>query len=440
MRVVLGVGGGIAAYKAALLLRLFTEAGHSVTAVPTASALKFVGKATWEALSGKPVRTDVFEAVETVNHVRLGHEAELIVVAPATADLIARAAGGHADDLLTNTLLMARCPVLLAPAMHTEMWRNAATQANVALLRERGVHVLDPAVGRLTGADSGPGRLPEPEDIYAAALALVRGGSDSESAHDGDARPDAWPSGSAPGPLAGTRVVVSAGGTREPIDPVRFLGNRSSGKQGAAIARAALAAGADVTFVAAHIDVPPPDGADVVRVDSALELSDAMLAHTPGADVVVMAAAVADFRPSEQATSKIKKRDDTADPIITLVRNPDILVELVQRRNESHPGQFIVGFAAETGDAGGSVLEYGKAKLDRKGCDLLVLNEVGADRMGAERVFGQDTNAVVILSRTGGEPEHEAGTKDEVARAVVRRIALELAQARGRDARTEPVE
>lgn len=440
MRVVLGVGGGIAAYKAALLLRLFTEAGHSVTAVPTASALKFVGKATWEALSGKPVRTDVFEAVETVNHVRLGHEAELIVVAPATADLIARAAGGHADDLLTNTLLMARCPVLLAPAMHTEMWRNAATQANVALLRERGVHVLDPAVGRLTGADSGPGRLPEPEDIYAAALALVRGGSDSEAAHDGDARPDAWPSGSAPGPLAGTRVVVSAGGTREPIDPVRFLGNRSSGKQGAAIARAALAAGADVTFVAAHIDVPPPDGADVVRVDSALELSDAMLAHTPGADVVVMAAAVADFRPSEQATSKIKKRDDTADPIITLVRNPDILVELVQRRNESHPGQFIVGFAAETGDAGGSVLEYGKAKLDRKGCDLLVLNEVGADRMGAERVFGQDTNAVVILSRTGGEPEHEAGTKDEVARAVVRRIALELAQARGRDARTEPVE
>lgn len=440
MRVVLGVGGGIAAYKAALLLRLFTEAGHSVTAVPTASALKFVGKATWEALSGKPVRTDVFEAVETVNHVRLGHEAELIVVAPATADLIARAAGGHADDLLTNTLLMARCPVLLAPAMHTEMWRNAATQANVALLRERGVHVLDPAVGRLTGADSGPGRLPEPEDIFAAALALVRGGSDSEAAHDGDARPDAWPSGSAPGPLAGTRVVVSAGGTREPIDPVRFLGNRSSGKQGAAIARAALAAGADVTFVAAHIDVPPPDGADVVRVDSALELSDAMLAHTPGADVVVMAAAVADFRPSEQATSKIKKRDDTADPIITLVRNPDILVELVQRRNESHPGQFIVGFAAETGDAGGSVLEYGKAKLDRKGCDLLVLNEVGADRMGAERVFGQDTNAVVILSRTGGEPEHEAGTKDEVARAVVRRIALELAQARGRDARTEPVE
>ncbi|BCT76323.1 phosphopantothenoylcysteine decarboxylase [Sinomonas cyclohexanicum] len=440
MRVVLGVGGGIAAYKAALLLRLFTEAGHSVTAVPTASALKFVGKATWEALSGKPVRTDVFEAVETVNHVRLGHEAELIVVAPATADLIARAAGGHADDLLTNTLLMARCPVLLAPAMHTEMWRNAATQANVALLRERGVHVLDPAVGRLTGADSGPGRLPEPEDIFAAALALVRGGSDSEAAHDGDARPGDWPSGSAPGPLAGTRVVVSAGGTREPIDPVRFLGNRSSGKQGAAIARAALAAGADVTFVAAHIDVPPPDGADVVRVDSALELRDAMLAHTPGADVVVMAAAVADFRPSEQATSKIKKRDDTADPIITLVRNPDILVELVQRRNESHPGQFIVGFAAETGDAGGSVLEYGRAKIDRKGCDLLVLNEVGADRMGAERVFGQDTNAVVILSRTGGEPEHEAGTKDEVARAVVRRIALELAQARGRDARTEPVE
>lgn len=441
MRVVLGVGGGIAAYKSALLLRLFTEAGHSVTAVPTASALKFVGKATWEALSGKPVRTDVFEAVETVNHVRLGHEAELIVVAPATADLIARAAGGHADDLLTNTLLMARCPVLLAPAMHTEMWRHPATQANVALLRERGITVLDPAEGRLTGADSGPGRLPDPEEIFSAALALVPASSDGPAAaHDGADRPDAWPSGSAEGPLAGTRVLVSAGGTREPIDPVRFLGNRSSGKQGAAIARAALAAGADVTFVAAHLEVAVPEGADAVRVDSAFELRDAMLTHAPGADVVVMAAAVADFRPSEQATSKIKKRDDSADPVITLVRNPDILVELVQRRNAADPGQFIVGFAAETGDAGGSVLEYGMAKLERKGCDLLVLNEVGEDTAGAERVFGQDTNAVVILSRTGGEPEHEAGSKDEVARAVVRRIALELEARRGRGARTEPVE
>lgn len=426
MRIVLGVGGGIAAYKAALLLRLFTEAGHSVTAVPTESALKFVGKPTWEALSGKPVRTDVFEAVETVNHVRLGHEAELIVVAPATADLLARAAGGHADDLLTNSLLVARCPVLMAPAMHTEMWRHPATQANVALLRERGVHVLDPAVGRLTGADSGPGRLPEPEEIFAAALALVADAHDA-APHLGADR--------AARPLAGRRIVVSAGGTREPIDPVRFLGNRSSGKQGAAVARAAIAAGADVTFVAAHIDVAPPEGATVVRVDSALELRDAMLAHMSGADVIVMAAAVADFRPSELQPSKIKKREDVADPVITLVRNPDILVELVQRRNAgtdgTPPGQLIVGFAAETGDSGGSALEYGLAKLARKGCELLVLNEVGADESGAERVFGQDHNAALILSQDGSEPERVAGSKDEVAAAVVRRIARALGTGHG---------
>ncbi|MDP9883969.1 phosphopantothenoylcysteine decarboxylase/phosphopantothenate--cysteine ligase [Sinomonas atrocyanea] len=423
MRVVLGVGGGIAAYKAALLLRLFTEAGHSVTAVPTEAALSFVGKATWEALSGKPVRTDVFEAVETVNHVRLGHEADLVVVAPATADLLARAAGGHADDLLTNTLLMAHCPVLLAPAMHTEMWRHPATQANVALLRERGVHVLDPAVGRLTGADSGPGRLPEPEEIFSAALALVGGPSADDAGHLPGGPGTGRPSDS----LAGRRVVVSAGGTREPLDPVRFLGNRSSGKQGAALARAALAAGADVTLVAAHMDVPPPEGARVVSVGSALELREAMLAEAPGADVLVMAAAVADFRPSEQQASKIKKRDDAADPIITLVRNPDVLVELVQRRNAAQPGQLIVGFAAETGDDASSAFDYGMAKLARKGCELLVLNEVGADAAGSERVFGQDSNAVLILARDGGEPEHAAGSKDEVAAAVVRRITRELA-------------
>jgi phosphopantothenoylcysteine decarboxylase/phosphopantothenate--cysteine ligase len=410
VRIVLGIGGGIAAYKAALLLRLFTEAGHDVTAVPTEAALAFVGKATWEALSGKPVRTGVFEAVETVNHVRLGHEAELVVVAPATADLLARAAGGHADDLLTNTLLMARCPVLLAPAMHTEMWRHPATQANVALLRERGVTVLDPAVGRLTGPDSGPGRLPEPEDIFAAATSLVL---PAAQAHDGAALPS--------GLLAGRRILVSAGGTREPIDPVRFLGNRSSGKQGAALARAALAAGAEVTFVAAHLDVAPPEGADVVRADSALELRDAMVERAPDADVIVMAAAVADFRPAEQHASKIKKRDDTADPVITLVRNPDILAELVQRRNAAGRPQLIVGFAAETGDAGASVLDYARDKLERKGCELLVLNEVGTDR-----VFGRDENSVTILARDGSEPEHAEGSKDEVAAAVIRRVAREL--------------
>ena len=425
MRIVLGVGGGIAAYKAASLLRLFTEAGHEVTAVPTEAALAFVGKATWEALSGRPVRTDVFEAVETVNHVRLGHEAELVVVAPATADLLARAAGGHADDLLTNTLLVATCPVLMAPAMHTQMWHHPATQANVATLRERGVTVLDPAVGRLTGADTGPGRLPDPEEIFAAALALVDTG-----AHDG----------AAAGPLAGRRLLVSAGGTREPIDPVRFLGNRSSGKQGAAIAAAALRAGASVTFVAAHLDVEPPAGADTVRVETALDLRDAMHELAPAADAIVMAAAVADFRPAQRHGTKIKKQDDAEDPVIALVRNPDILAELVERRNAEGRGQLIVGFAAETGDAGAGVLEYAHAKLARKGCELRVVNEVGSDESGAQRVFGLDENSVTILARDGSQPEHAAGSKDEVADAVVRRVTRELASRAGGGTATSKVD
>ncbi|MEA5455341.1 bifunctional phosphopantothenoylcysteine decarboxylase/phosphopantothenate--cysteine ligase CoaBC [Sinomonas sp. JGH33] len=409
MRVVVGVGGGIAAYKAASLVRLFTEAGHDVTVVPTESALAFVGKATWEALSGKPVRTSVFEAVETVNHVRLGHEAELIVVAPATADLLARAAGGHADDLLTNALLMARCPVLMAPAMHTEMWRHPATRANVETLRSRGVVVLDPAEGRLTGKDSGPGRLREPEEIFSAALALAsRRELGDDQTDDG-------------GPLAGKRILLSAGGTREPIDPVRFLGNRSSGKQGAAIARAALRAGASVTFVAAHLDVPPPAGVELVKVETAVELRDAMVERVAAADVVVMSAAVADFRPARRHHSKIKKRDDVPDAPIELVRNPDILVELVRRRDAAGTQQLIVGFAAETGDNGADVLAYGRAKLERKGCELLVVNEVGTDR-----VFGLDENSVTILAKDGSQPQHVAGSKDEVAEAVVVRIARAL--------------
>jgi phosphopantothenoylcysteine decarboxylase/phosphopantothenate--cysteine ligase len=412
VRVVLGVGGGIAAYKAASLLRLFTEAGHDVTAVPTEAALSFVGKATWEALSGKPVRTSVFEAVETVNHVRLGHEAELIVVAPATADLLARAAGGHADDLLTNALLMARCPVLMAPAMHTEMWRHPATQANVATLRSRGVAVMDPAEGRLTGRDSGPGRLPEPEEIFAEALHLVAVGS--KPMDDGGLAPEE-------GPLAGRRVLVSAGGTREAIDPVRFLGNRSSGKQGVAIARAALRAGASVTLVAAHLEVPPPAGVELVSVESALELHAEMVKRASAADGVIMAAAVADFRPARPQQSKIKKRDGVPDEPIALVRNPDILVDLVRRRDGAGGHQIIVGFAAETGDEGANVLEYGRAKLERKGCELIVVNEVGTDR-----VFGQDENSVTILAKDGAEPQHVAGSKDQVADAVVLRLARAL--------------
>ena len=405
MRIVLGVGGGIAAYKVASLLRLFTEAGHDVTVIPTEAATRFVGVATWEALSGHPVSSSVFDDVHTVNHVRLGHEADLIVVAPATADLMARAATGQAGDLLGNTLLMASGPVLMAPAMHTEMWQHPATQANVETLRGRGVTVLEPASGRLTGTDSGPGRLPEPEAIFAAALALV------------EAPPVRRP-------LAGLTVTISAGGTREPLDPVRFLGNRSSGKQGVALAAAALDAGARVRLLAAHMEVPAPDGVELVRVETALELREAALRAAADSDVVIMAAAVADFRPADVSGTKIKKRDDVEDPVITLVRNPDILQELVEVRDAAFREQLIVGFAAETGDADGDVLDYAEAKLRRKGCDLLVVNQVGRDK-----VFGEDTNAVVILSRYGSEPQKASGSKSDVAADVMDRVSLELMRA-----------
>ncbi|MEV7997813.1 bifunctional phosphopantothenoylcysteine decarboxylase/phosphopantothenate--cysteine ligase CoaBC [Pseudarthrobacter oxydans] len=406
MRIVLGVGGGIAAYKVASLLRLFTEAGHNVTVIPTEASTRFVGTATWEALSGNPVSNSVFDDVHQVNHVRLGHEADLIVIAPATADLLAKAATGQAGDLLTNTLLMARGPVLFAPAMHTEMWQHAATRANVETLRSRGAAVLEPASGRLTGADSGPGRLPEPEAIFDAAMALVQGQSDFQL------------------PLAGRTVTISAGGTREPLDPVRFLGNRSSGKQGVALAVAARNAGATVRLLAAHMDVPPPAGVEVVPVETALQLREAALAAAVDSDVVIMSAAVADFRPAAVSDTKIKKRDDREDPVITLVRNPDILHELVDLRNSAAPGrrqQLIVGFAAETGDSDGDVLAHARAKLQRKGCDLLVVNHVGTDK-----VFGQDTNSVVILARSGSEPQEASGTKTEVSAAIISRISAEL--------------
>jgi phosphopantothenoylcysteine decarboxylase/phosphopantothenate--cysteine ligase len=391
-RVVLGVAGGIAAYKACLLLRLLTETGHDVTVVPTASALEFVGAPTWAALSGKPVTSSVWDGVESVPHVRLGREADLVVVAPATADLLARAAHGLADDLLANTLLTARCPVLVAPAMHTEMWLHPATRSNVDTLRSRGVVVLEPASGRLTGADSGPGRLPEPDAIFAAALALLRRGA-------------------AGADLAGRQVVVSAGGTREPLDPVRFLGNRSSGRQGHALAAAAAARGARVTLVAANTELPDPAGVAVVRVGTAEQLRQAMHAAATGADAVVMAAAVADFRPAEVATSKIKKSEDPADaPHLRLVRTADVLAELVAKRA---PGQVVVGFAAETGDAAGGVLEHARAKLARKGCDLLVVNDVSG---GA--VFGHARNAVTILDAGGRAREVPEDSKEAVADAV----------------------
>lgn len=398
MRVVLGVAGGIAAYKAASLLRLFTEAGHDVTVVPTAAALHFVGEATWSALSGKPVPTDVWSDITEVPHVRLGQQADLVVVAPATADLLARAATGQADDLLTNVLLTARCPVVMAPAMHTEMWEHPATQANVATLSERGAHIVPPASGRLTGKDTGPGRLPEPEELYAVCARLLAGqrpvlagsaGVPGVPAPTAEATEEITVSGRHT--LAGQRIVVSAGGTREPLDPVRFLGNRSSGKQGYAVAAEAAARGAEVTLVST-VSLPAPAGVSVVSVETAAELRAAMLDAFDAADVLVMAAAVADFRPADYVEHKIKKADDGEDaPEIRLVRNPDILAELVRLRGDA-AGPVIVGFAAETGDPGAGVLEHARAKLARKGCDVLVVNEVGVDK-----TFGKDDNTVHLL-------------------------------------------
>lgn len=392
--VVLGVAGGIAAYKACELLRRLTEGGLAVTVVPTESALNFVGAPTWAALSGRPVATDVWTGVHDVPHVALGRQAQLVVVAPATADLLARAAHGLAPDLLTNTLLTARCPVLFAPAMHTEMWEHPATQANVATLRARGAVVLEPAVGRLTGADTGKGRLGEPAELAAVAFALLR-----RAGH----RPD----------LAGRKMVVSAGGTREFLDPVRFLGNRSSGQQGYALARTAAARGAKVTLVAANTALADPAGVDVVRVVSTQDLRAAVLAASADADAVVMAAAPADFRPAEYVGTKIKKTDDSSAPTVALVQNPDILAELVSRRRDAHGGQVIVGFAAETGDATGSVLDHGHAKLARKGCDLLVVNDVSGGK-----AFESTENAAVVLADDGTATDVPHGPKEALADVI----------------------
>ncbi len=388
-RVVLGVGGGIAAYKACLLLRAFTEAGYECRVAPTAAALRFVGEPTWAALSGHPVSAEVWPDAHEVPHVRIGRQADLVVVAPATADLLAKAAHGIADDLLTNTLLTARAPVVYAPAMHTEMWQHPATVANVATLRERGALVIDPDDGRLTGADTGPGRLPDPDRIFAFCRRVLERGPAA-------AVPD----------LAGRRLVVTAGGTREPLDPVRFLGNRSSGRQGYALASVALARGGRVTLVSANVALPAPAGARLVTVGTAQELRAATRTAAADADAVVMAAAVADFRPAHRATSKIKKTGADPDPV-ALVRNPDILAELAQRR--VRPGQVVVGFAAETDDA----LANGRAKLAAKGCDLLVVNEVG-ENLG----FESDQNAAVILAADGAEVRVERGPKESLADVV----------------------
>lgn len=396
-RVVLGVSGGIAAYKACELLRRFTESGHDVTVVPTAAALEFVGAATWAALSGKPVSSEVWTGVHAVPHVAIGQSADLVVVAPATADLMAKAAHGLADDLLTNTLLTARCPVVFAPAMHTEMWEHPATVANVATLRARGAIVIEPAEGRLTGKDTGKGRLPDPAEIFDVALDVL---------DRGIAEPD----------LAGRHVVVSAGGTREYLDPVRFLGNRSSGLQGYALAGVAAARGAEVTLIAANVALPDPAGVKVIAVETTAQLHDAVVSAAATADAVVMAAAPADFRPTSVSDDKIKKAEDGSSPAIELEQNPDILKEISQHRLRE--GSVIVGFAAETGDATGSVLELGRAKLARKGCDLLVVNDVSG---GA--VFGSPDNEAVILGADGGSVDVPRGTKRALAQVIWDEIA-----------------
>jgi len=391
-RVLLGVSGGIAAYKSAELLRRLTESGHAVRVLPTEAALEFVGAATFEALSGQPVASGVFSDVPSVQHVRLGKEADLVVVAPATADLMARLAHGRSDDLLTAALLTARCPVLLAPAMHTEMWEHPATRDNVALLRSRGTVVLEPASGRLTGADTGPGRLPDPAEIAEFGHLLLE-------------RPDAVPR-----DLEGRHVVVSAGGTREPLDPVRYLGNRSSGRQGYAIARVAAQRGARVTLVAGHTaELADPAAVHVVHTPTAREMQVAMHEATADADAVVMAAAVADFRPVDLAEDEIKKGGGEPPPL-RLAENPDILAGLVRERP---PGQVIVGFAAETGDETGGPLHHGWEKLRRKRCDLLLVNAVGDGK-----AFEVGDNAGWLLGADGGEQELPNGSKALLASRV----------------------
>ena len=464
MRIIVGIGGGIAAYKAAMLLRLFAKNGDEVIAMPTPNATKFVGVPTLEALSGNPVSTDVFDRVPEVNHVRQAEQADAVVIAPATADLLARLAAGRADDLLSSTVLTTHAPVILAPAMHTQMWEHPATQANVQTLRSWGYHVIEPAIGRLTGPDSGPGRMPEPEDIFAVALDVIarfpKGqvhpvytpgyapteplytGTEQErmaaaraatltSALQGQGESGQVADASADdsGPLSGRLVVITAGGTREALDPVRFLGNRSTGKQGVALAEAARDLGATVHLIGANLEVPAPEGVQVTRVVSALELREATLEASAAADVLIMSAAVADFRPAEFAEFKIKKSADSEDaPVIQLVRNPDILREVVVRRQQAREAgestlgpKLIVGFAAETGSAEKTPLELGREKLQRKGTDFLAVNTVGVNRG-----FGTDDNTITLLSTLNDEAPVFSGSKKELSVRLLEHVAAFL--------------
>jgi phosphopantothenoylcysteine decarboxylase/phosphopantothenate--cysteine ligase len=390
MNIVVGITGGIAAYKAVAIVRALVLAGHDVHVVATENALRFVGKPTLEAISRNLVHSDLYEGVAEVRHVAIGQAAELIVIAPATANTIAKIAGGFADDLLGNTILASRAPLVIAPAMHTEMWQNPATVANIATLRSRGVTIVGPTVGQLTGTDAGPGRMAEPDDIVEAALAVH-----SDVVRD----------------LVGTRVLVTAGGTREPLDPVRFIGNRSSGRQGVAIALAAAARGAEVTLIAANLEIDAPAHLDVRRVGSTLELADAVAAEAPTADVVIMAAAVADYRPETVADSKIKKETQGDVLDLRLVKNPDILKTLADVRA---PGQVLIGFAAETEQDRDALLALGRAKIQRKGCDYLVIN-----RVGWAEGFATEGNTVVVVDRAGDIVAEASGPKQSVADSIL---------------------
>jgi phosphopantothenoylcysteine decarboxylase/phosphopantothenate--cysteine ligase len=422
LTIVVGVTGGIAAYKSVSLVRSLVLAGHDVTVVPTEAALRFIGRPTWEAISRNPVTTDLYEGVDEVRHVALGQKADLIVIAPATANTIAKLAHGLVDDLLTNTVLASKAPLVIAPAMHTEMWQAAATQANVATLRERGVTIVGPESGQLTGADSGPGRMSEPEAVVEAALAAAARAADAAAeahatvahiavARARRARIDALPEGGRLD-LDGLRVVVTAGGTREPFDPVRFMGNRSSGKQGVAVAAAAAARGASVTLIAANISAEAvPEGIEVREVSTTLELEEAVTAAAAGADAVVMAAAVADYRPAQVQQGKIKK-EHTGDRLtVEFVVNPDILAELSASKK---PGQVIVGFAAETEPDPARLLDLGRSKIARKGCDFLVVNNVGW-----ATGFAADDNDVLVLNRAGDIVMEASGTKLSVADRIL---------------------
>jgi phosphopantothenoylcysteine decarboxylase/phosphopantothenate--cysteine ligase len=407
MTIVVGVTGGIAAYKAVSVIRSLVLLGHDVHVIATDAALRFVGAPTFEAISRNPLNTDLYEGVSEVRHVGIGKRADLVVIAPATANTIAKLANGLADDLLTNTVLATTAPVLIAPAMHTEMWQHAATQANVQTLRSRGVAVVGPAVGQLTGSDSGPGRMGEPDAIVAAAVALAArrdGARERVASAQNEAR-------GARRDLAGHRIVVTAGGTREPIDPVRYLGNRSSGKQGVALAVAARERGADVVLIAAHLDVPAPAGVETRSASTALDLQLAVTEAASDADVVIMAAAVADFRPTSMSEAKIKKENVGDGLELSLVANPDILAELSASKQ---PDQIVVGFAAETERDPQALIELGRRKLQRKGCDFLVINNVGW-----HTGFSADDNEVVVLDGAGDIVMEASGTKASVADRIL---------------------